>query len=73
MKHLGATEAAVSEFPIRFRLKRSRRVLEKGARLIEQDVIEFCLDCMAVHKPFRYLEFIEGLPRKSAARRSRES
>ena len=38
-------------------------VKKAGARLIEQELIDFCRDRIAVYKAPREVEFIDALPR----------
>ena len=43
-------------------------VKKAGARLIEQELIDFCRDRIAVYKASREVEFIDALPRNPSGK-----
>ena len=43
-------------------------VKKAGARLIEQELIDFCRDRIAVYKAPREVEFIDALPRNPSGK-----
>ena len=43
-------------------------VKKAGARLIEQELIDFCRDRIAVYKAPREVEFVDALPRNPSGK-----
>gem|GEM_PF-1608772 len=64
-KHEGIVEAAVIRIPdpVSGKAVKAFVVKKAGARLIEQELIDFCRDRIAVYKAPREVEFIDALPR----------
>lgn len=66
----GLSEAAVIGIPdpISGEAVKAFAVIKEGARLTEQEVIDYCRDRMAVYKAPRCVEFIDSLPRNPSGK-----
>jgi long-chain acyl-CoA synthetase len=69
-KHDGLSEAAVIGIPdaVSGEAVKAFVVIKTGARITEQDLIDYCREHMAVYKAPRCVEFLNALPRNPAGK-----